>query len=260
MSVLHKIWTNCADIPAFGFQFLWRHSSFLTGATITKVRLPGVGDIYLRADQSDASAVRQVFRYREYDTERFHSVEARILRRYSELLALGRTPTIVDAGANIGAAALWFDKKYDKAAVVAIEPEPGNSIVLRENVKNNSRISVIEAAIGSESGYVSVKTEGHGWSATTVRATDGIRVITMDDAFRSVKNGAPFIAKIDIEGFESDLFSKNIQWLDDVYVVFIEPHDWKFPGKMKSRSFQRAMALHDFELYISAENLVYVRT
>ena len=106
MSIFEKICTNFADVPSFGFQFLWRHSSFFTGAATTRVNLPDIGEIHLRTDQSDASAVRQVFRYKEYDTERIHSLEARISQRYLEILHLNRTPTIVDAGANIGAAAL----------------------------------------------------------------------------------------------------------------------------------------------------------
>jgi len=71
--------------------------------------------------------------------------------------------------------------------------------------------------------------------------------------------GVPFIAKIDIEGFESDLFSANTQWLADTFVVFIEPHDWLLPGKCTSRSFQAAMGEEDYEIYLSGEILTYIR-
>jgi hypothetical protein len=81
----------------------------------------------------------------------------------------------------------------------------------------------------------------------------------MAEALAMVPNGTLFIAKIDIEGFEGDLFSDNIGWLKDVYAVYIEPHDWLLPGKATSRNFQRAMGDLDFEIYISGENLLYVR-
>jgi len=81
----------------------------------------------------------------------------------------------------------------------------------------------------------------------------------MADAFAKVAGGIPFIAKIDIEGFESDLFSANVEWLNDVSMVIIEPHDWMLPGKKTSRSFQAAMGRHDFEIFISGENLIYIR-
>ena len=81
----------------------------------------------------------------------------------------------------------------------------------------------------------------------------------MTDAFAKVANGVPFIVKIDIEGFESDLFSTNVGWLDDVYMVIIEPHDWMLPGMKSSRSFQVAMGQHDFDIFVLGENLIYVR-
>jgi hypothetical protein len=98
-----------------------------------------------------------------------------------------------------------------------------------------------------------------GWAVTTVRTeTGGLAAITMDDAIASVPNGAPFIAKIDIEGFEADLFAGDLAWIDRMALVMIEPHDWLFPGKKTSRTFQSAMGDRDFELFISGENLVYV--
>ena len=68
-----------------------------------------------------------------------------------------------------------------------------------------------------------------------------------------------FIAKIDIEGFEKDLFSSNLGWIDRAEMVIIEPHDWMLPGQQSSATFQRAMGSRDFELFISGENLIYVR-
>jgi hypothetical protein len=65
-------------------------------------------------------------------------------------------------------------------------------------------------------------------------------VVTMSELFAG-GNCTPFTAKIDIEGFESDLFSQNLEWLDEVFLVYIEPHDWLFPTQGTSRTFQRAM-------------------
>ena len=68
-----------------------------------------------------------------------------------------------------------------------------------------------------------------------------------------------FLVKIDIEGFEEDLFSKNTEWLMDTKAVIIEPHDWMFPGRYSSQSFQAAIAGEQFELLIRGENLIYIR-
>jgi hypothetical protein len=74
-----------------------------------------------------------------------------------------------------------------------------------------------------------------------------------------VPNGVPFIAKVDIEGFESELSAKKHRLANDHFMVIIEPHDYQFPGMRTSPSFQSAMANHDFEIFISGDNLIYVR-
>jgi len=251
---------NFSDVSAFGAQFLRRHLPRITSAETACVKIPKFGPIHLRAGESDVLVVRQVFRSRGYDTDTFPAVGSRIQRRYEEIIGLGKTPTIVDAGANIGAASLWFRKRYPQAAIVAVEPKPGNLSVLKKNAYGRPQITVLAAAIGSYEGFVSVKNNGLGWAAQTERADNGIPVVTMRAAFDSVKNSCPFIAKIDIEGFESDLFSHNIDWLNDVYVLFIEPHDWMLPGKMTSHSFQKALGQHSFELFVGGDTLKYVRT
>ena len=65
--------------------------------------------------------------------------------------------------------------------------------------------------------------------------------------------------KVDIEGFEADLFQGDLGWLDTAEVVIIEPHDWMMPGAGTSRNFQKAMLDRDFEMVISGENLVYLK-
>ena len=169
----------------------------------------------------------------------------------------GRAPVIVDGGANIGLASIWFANAFPAAKIVAVEPERGNLAILRRNVSGNSQIE-IKAALGAETGFVAVVSEGSSATVTTERATEGCPVITVDNAVASVPNGVPFIVKIDIEGFEQDLFGSNLDWIDRTSAIFIEPHDWRFADRATSKSFQRAMGARRFALYISGENLVYV--
>jgi FkbM family methyltransferase len=204
--------------------------------------------------------VRQIFGEKEYDTEELLEPNSRIMKRYSEILSLGKLPIIVDAGANVGATAIWFRTKYPEAKVVAIEPDEKNLDVLRLNSECDDRISVIAAGVGATSGFATVQEATQGYATKVVRSSDGVPIVSMNEAFEMTEGGMPFIAKIDIEGFESDLFSSNLDWLDNVFAVMIEPHDWMLPGKMTSRSFQCAMARHNFELFIRGENLIYVRT
>lgn len=91
------------------------------------------------------------------------------------------------------------------------------------------------------------------------RTDSGIAIVTVDHVLAEVPGGIPFIIKIDIEGFESDLLKTNLDWIAQAYVVMIEPHDWMLPGHMTSRAFQQAMAVHPFEMFIRGENILYVR-
>src|SRR5262245_60750327 len=231
MSLLDRLRTNIEDITTFGPQFLLRHLPRVTGAGMAPVHIPGVGIIYLRAGESDVAGVRQIFGSREYDIGApVQAAGLRINARYRAILEAGRKPVIVDAGANIGAAALWFGKKYPDAAVVAVEPDPGNVRVLKCNLTGRHDMIVLAAAIGARSGFVEVKKEKDSlsWVSRTTRAESGVPVVTMTDAVAKVANGVPFIVKIDIEGFESDLFSTNVGWLDDVYPqLFVGAGDWR---------------------------------
>jgi hypothetical protein len=81
----------------------------------------------------------------------------------------------------------------------------------------------------------------------------------MNEAFAQIPEGEPFLAKVNIEGFERDLFSDGLDWLDRIAVLFIEPHDWLFPGRHTSRTFQKALGDRDFHLFIVGPHLCYVR-
>ena len=118
---------------------------------------------------------------------------------------------------------------------------------------------MLEAAIGAEAGFAAVSQSDGGWATQTSRADQGVAILTIDQAAATVPNGELFLVKVDIEGFESDLFASNLDWLDRVSAVFVEPHDWMLPARKTSRTFQRAFAARDFDLLMIGENLLFVR-
>jgi len=260
MSLISRIIVNFNAVLPFGPSFFLRHSPRLTGEHTALVSISDGTKVHLRAGESDVETVRQIFAKHQYEIGFNTAVIERVNRRYSEILEKGKVPIIVDAGANIGAASLWFAKKYNAAHIVAIEPDIENFTVLTKNAALCDRIKPFNVAIGSVSGFVEVKTTArHGWGSRTARASDGVSIMTMHQAFDTIQNGVPFIAKVDIEGFEGDLFSQNTEWLAETYVVFIEPHDWMMPGQNTSKSFQAAMGREDYEIYIEGDQLTYVR-
>lgn len=213
------------------------------------------GELFFRPDESDLETFWQSLGAREYDLRGFPQ-GATVTNAYEAALASGRTPVILDAGANVGAASLWFSSQFPKAQIIAVEPDPANAELCRRNTRGRS-IEVVEAAIGGEPGTVSLQSSDKAWAVQTRRGGD-IPVVTVNDLLARIPGAALIIAKIDIEGFESDLFAGPTQWLDEVAAVIIEPHDWMLPGAGSSRGFRAALG-PEFDLLISGENLVFIR-
>lgn len=231
-------------------------------------RIPGVTTdvavfgrkLSVRRRNSDFATLRQTLRNREYSIA-VPAFAAQLEARCAAIVADGERPVIVDAGANIGAAALWFAHAYPAATIVAVEPDPANAALLRHNLAAiGDRHIAMEAAIGAEPGFVAIEGgDGEGWAVRTARATQGVSVVTIADAVARVEKGRLFIAKIDIEGFEEDLFTSNTGWIDEAEAVFVEPHDWMLPERRTSRAFQAEFGRRRFAMLLNGENLVYIR-
>jgi FkbM family methyltransferase len=257
MNLQASLVRNFNDVRHFGPAVLLRHDPWHHDRRIT-VHPEGVGHFVIRGGDSDVLALRQVFVDRQYDLERPRWLRRRITDRYHSIIADGGKPIIVDAGANIGAASLWFSSKFPDAHIVAIEPDPENVAVLRENLADRANTVVMEAAIGGERGHVAVQRGTFSWGVRTERSASGVPVATIADAFAGSGGDTPFIVKVDIEGFEEDLFAGNVEWIDQCYAIFVEPDDWMLPDRHSSRSFQQAMARYPFKMCIRGENLLYV--
>ena len=259
MSLKYRIVRNWSDIRHFGPSVLRRHAARHRKDSRIAINAEGVGRIVIRSGDSDIETLRQALVERQYSLEWPKSLKERVDARYEEILATGGKPIFVDAGANIGAASVYFLSRFPKAHVVAVEPDPGNAAILRENLATRQNSMVLEAAIGAEAGHVTLTNPKHGWAVRTERSDSGVPVVTVEDAFEASEGDTPFIVKVDIEGFEEELFAKNTGWIDKTFAIFVEPHDWMIPDRHSSRTFQQAMAKQPFKIYIRFENLLYVR-
>lgn len=67
------------------------------------------------------------------------------------------TPRIIDAGANIGMATLFFKTMWPEASVDAFEPSPASFRLLERNVTDNrlTNVRLHAAALAGRSGQVS---------------------------------------------------------------------------------------------------------
>ena len=258
-SRLREIAETVLDAHRIGWLFPLRHVAAALGRPDYTSPVAGFGPFRIRARSSDAAVVRQVFSKREYDLSGFHQF-AGLCRAYDRILAAGLVPLILDAGANIGAAAVWFARQFPQAHVIAVEPDPANAECCRFNTRLLGNVSVIEGAVGSVAGHAALSNpSGEAWAVQTGRVEgDGVPIHALSDLLGAT-GCRPFIVKIDIEGFEADLFGRDTEWLDRIEALLIEPHDWMLPGAGSSRTFQRAMARHEFEIFVKGENIIYIR-
>lgn len=259
MGMLQRVSGSWRDLAEAGPQFwLGGLRAWFGNSTHVSVVVPGNMSVSVRPRTSDFSVLRQIFRNREYALTNSYVRDA-VQREYLRILANGQVPVIVDAGANIGAASLSFRQQFPDASIVAIEPDAANAEMARANTAHLDGLLVLEAAVGGKRGFVTVVPGDAAWAVQTERSTGGCEVLTIADAIARVPGGVPLIVKIDIEGFEADVFDGNTDWIDDTALIFVEPHDWMLPGKGTSRSFQRAFGTREFEIFIQGENLAYLR-
>lgn len=263
MPLRYELEQTLKDIRRLGPSFALRPFKELFGSRPYSVSVRGAGRFSLRKASSDIRVLRQVFRDREYDLSDFRQ-SATVNLCYRAILDRGDTPLIIDAGANNGVSARWFAQQFPRAAIAAIEPDAGNCEILRANTYQQPNVTLFRAAIGGSTGEAALKgAGGPAWAIQTERDGTGERVpiVTVTEIAASFgDHHRLLIVKVDIEGFEADLFSRNLEWLDDLPALIIEPHDRLFPGEFTSLPLQRAMASRRFEMLMHGENLVYIRT
>jgi FkbM family methyltransferase len=181
---------------------------------------------------------------------------AQLVALYEELVRAGRRPLIVDAGANIGASVVYFAAQFPGAHVVALEPAADNFELLRANSAGLD-VDARCAAIGARDGEAALVDPGEGeWGYRTAAG----RGVPVEAASRLVAEKlaagyTPYVAKIDIEGGEADLFAADTGWADRFPLVIIELHDWLLPRAGTSRSFLRWAAARERDFVYIGENV-----
>ncbi len=182
----------------------------------------------IRIHSSDVSAYRQIFIKNEYDF-------------------ITRTPpdVIVDAGANIGLASLYFANKYPDARIIAIEPEESNYLLLKKNVGPYANITPVCAALWHKNEVINLIDPGLGeWGFMTEERDSGegipgefchsVQGITVDAIIDTYNLEKIDILKIDVEGAEKEVFSTTSSWIDKVESIIIELHECMKTGCNRS--------------------------
>jgi FkbM family methyltransferase len=210
----------------------------------------------------DWATVIEIFGRREYDTFRF-ATQTNISKHLKSLSETG-TALVLDLGANIGVASRYFANIFPDARILAVEPSSKNLELLKINMSKTPRVKVVHGAVGASSGKVSLFDSGSGNNAFRTfgdesQITETVDCYSVRDLLNANPDSVPFLVKIDIEGAEAELFSKNIDWIDKFKVIVIEIHDWMLPGEAISTNLLKALGGRKRDLVFKGENLFSIR-
>ncbi|WP_372365704.1 FkbM family methyltransferase [Candidatus Uabimicrobium sp. HlEnr_7] len=175
---------------------------------------------------------------------------------------LANTPRfIIDAGANVGYAALFFANCYPQAEIICIEPESSNIAILRENTKDYSQITILSQALWYTKTFLQIDNPQDSKYAFRVSETQSSKIesITVPEILQYRKWPRVDLFKIDIEGAEKSVFSQNTAWIKCISTIVIELHEQMLPGCEKS--FYSALNEYgDYKNFTIGENTVVTRS
>ena len=140
-------------------------------------------------------------------------------------------PRILDCGANIGLATLYFKSLYPQARITAFEPDPSLCTVLADNLRRNGAldVEVVNAAVWTETREIEFRCEGAD-SGAIASMGPGLRGPTrLVPALRLrdyLEKEAVDLLKIDIEGAELPVLTDCHGALKKVRALCLDLHEF----------------------------------
>ena len=233
-------------VQVLGFMrglLVWLRVSVLRQQFEIAVQAPGwKKQVMLRAGGSDIEVFKKIFIDREY-----------------RLPFDARPGTILDLGANTGLATLFFRTQFPEAHIVAVEPDLANFAMLQRHLGGLPGVEIIQAAVWSHDGEITLTDPGIGSWAMRVEETSRdpggqcqVAALSMPSLLKHFPDGRVDLLKMDVEGAEKEVFETSVAWIQNIDAIVIELHDRYKPGC--SRAVFTAIASLPFEKWIG-ENL-----
>ena len=211
-------WSDRLALAAAALEF--HVSNFLglparSTASTYRIHLGGMRDIQLRRRSGDFFVFHETFTSRCYDLP--------------DSLVPAAPAVIVDLGANIGLTTLFLADRFPGASHLCVEPNPDNLALLRANTSFLAdRLTILEGAASDRPGEARFSDSDWSWGGHLVDngpSTRSVRCLTLDEIMSKYRIDAIDILKVDIEGAEKQIVSRDPGWLSRVGCVVIELHD-----------------------------------
>jgi FkbM family methyltransferase len=174
--------------------------------------------LYLRVSNSDFAVFEEIFDRDEYAA----------IKQWK----LPENAAIIDLGANIGLASVYFTALAPAARVVAVEPDADNCRVLRMNCKrllDDGRLQVFCAFIAANDGTAGIDREESSWAFHKVDTIDASHEAVPCFSMEHLLDESGLadridLLKCDIEGSERELFAGCASWIGRVKHLVCETH------------------------------------
>jgi len=230
------------SIKTFGWKGLHVYVSLKLNSK--SIKLPALKHpVYIRPRTTDRATFKQIFIRKEY-----------------EVAFKGKVKNILDLGANVGYAAVYFANRYPDATIVAVEPAAENFKQLLKNTHLYTAILPIQSAVWSSGKSLRIIDIGESWGyrdeEVPENTPDSFVAMSIPDLMQQFGFNHLDILKIDVEGTECELFNNHVdEWLDKTNMIIVEFHDWIFPGS--SQQFIKMLTTRGFSASISGENHIF---
>jgi FkbM family methyltransferase len=192
-----------------------------------------------------------------------------IEREYSCLDEISNVNYIIDCGANVGYSSAYLLTRFPDAKIVCIEPDPSNFAMLEQNMAPyKSRVKLIRAGLWSHPTGLKFSEQryrdGGEWGVqvrecSAVENPD-LQAIDLGSVLQELDVPKISILKMDIEGAEAVVFSKNYEsWLPCFDNIVIELHDDTYFGKASEIVLDsiKSYGNKDFQISTCGELMVF---
>ncbi|MCG2611044.1 FkbM family methyltransferase [Flavobacterium sp. SM15] len=209
------------------FKLLKKHFKFIDAFALLlgisngkeTIKLPKLKrTLFLRKNSKDLETFEEIFLTNLYNTP----------------LPI-KPKNIVDAGANVGLASLFFKLKYPQANIVAIEIEEKNAEMIKKNTAGLENFELWKNALYNKKAFFKIIDPYNATNSFQIKEVGAsesydIESVTIDEVLEKKQWETIDILKIDIEGAEKQLFEENYQaWLPKVKIIMVETHDRMIP-------------------------------
>jgi FkbM family methyltransferase len=141
------------------------------------------------------------------------------------------SPRILDCGANVGLASLFFKRRYPAARITSYEADPSLFAIARANLSANGALDVeiVNAALWTSAGRVTFRAEGtdsgmiEGLAGTVDGSAVDVPSLRLHDVLAAERID---LLKLDIEGAEGAVLADCEAVLDRVTAIVMDLHEF----------------------------------